>query len=288
MRNPMENRFAMNAVRMHCLVFLMGALCSQAVDAQEVPPVNVKVSAQPMGSATVYHYRIINHGAQPITALQIGFDYHGESELQKAPSGSEPGSLPPAAVASPQGWTAELNATEDSPNLDLEWSANTADGAIPPGGSLSGFSVTVPGNDMSYMNSHWTVSLNGTGAAAYSATLDTERFCCPPRLSIAATPDVLWPPNHQMFPVKIAVSVQDDVDPHPMLTLVSVDSNQAANPHDISAAIGSSTTDIGLAGARTGKDKAGRIYTITYQAKNVCGAAVQASTTVAVPHDQRR
>jgi len=285
----MEKTFAKKTIALQCLALLAGALSSQASCAQEVPPVDVKVSAQPMGSETVYHYRIINHGTQPVTALQIGFDYyHGESELQRAPSGAEPGSLPPAAVTSPQGWTAELNATEDSPNLDLEWSADTADEAIPPGGSVSGFSVTVPGNDPSYANSHWTVSLNGAGAAAYSAVLDTERFCSPPRLSIAASPSVLWPPNHQMVPVRIAVSVQDDIDLHPSITLVSVTSNEAGNPHDISAAIGTSTTDIGLASTRTGQDKAGRTYAITYQAQNVCGGQASATTSVTVPHDQRR
>lgn len=285
----MEYQFSKKAIRKRCLAVLAGALCCQAVSAQTVPPVDVKVSAQPMGNETVYHYRIINQGTQPVTAVQIGFDYyHGEAELQRAPSGSEPGSLPPAAVSSPQGWTAELVATEDSPNLDLEWSADAPSSAIPPGGSLSGFSVTVPGSDPTYTQSHWTVSLDGTGEAAYSAVLDTERFCALPRLSVAASPSVLWPPNHQMVPVKIAVSVQDDIDPKPLVTLVSVTSNQAGNPHDISAAIGTSTTDIGLVSTRTGQDKGGRVYTITYEAQNLCGGQASATTTVTVPHDRRK
>ena len=72
----MEKTFAKNKIALHCLVLLAGALCGHAAHAQEVPPVDVKVSAQPLAGQTVYHYRIINHGTQPVTAVQIGFDYY--------------------------------------------------------------------------------------------------------------------------------------------------------------------------------------------------------------------
>lgn len=285
----MEKKFAMKVASYQCVALLVGALCGGIAHAQGVPPVNVMVSAKPLGNETIYRYRIINHSKQPITALQIGFGYyHGVPELLTAPSGSEPGSMSPSAASSPAGWAVDLNATEDTSNLYLAWTANTADQAIPPGGSLFGFSVTVPGSDASYMDSHWTVSLNSSGVSAYSATLAVERFCSAPRLSIAASPDILWAPNHKMVPVKIAVSVSDEVDPNPVVALVSVKSNESGDANDISAAIGTSTTNIGLASSRTGQEKGGRIYTIKYQAQNVCGAQATTSTSVVVPHDQRK
>ncbi len=186
----MDKKPAIKFMVIQCLTCLVGAFLVGNARGQGIPPVGVMVSAQTLDNETVYRYRVVNHGKQPITALQIGFDYyHGATELLTAPFDSKPGPLPPSAASSPQGWKVNLNATEDTSNLDLEWRADTADQFIPPGGSLSGFSVTVPGSDASYMTSHWTVSLTNPGAAAYSAALAVERACSAPRLSIPASPD---------------------------------------------------------------------------------------------------
>jgi hypothetical protein len=157
--------------------------------AQEAPPVEVKVSVESVGKATLYHYRVVNSSAQPVTALQIGFDYyHGDPELTTAPAGWSPGDPAPSSAASPAGWVAAVNATEDSPKLDLEWRASEPAAAILPGQSLNGFSVVVPGSDASYSSAHWTVALDGAGASAFSAPLGIEKFCPAPRSAVAASP----------------------------------------------------------------------------------------------------
>ena len=268
------------------LVLATSALFDIAANAQQVPPVDVKVSVEPSSGFTIYHYRVVNAGTSPITALQVGFDYyHGAPELRTMPLNAQDG-LPQSSVTSPPGWNVVMNTTEETGNVDLEWGVTNPDAAIAPGSNLAGFSVTVPNSDQTYTTSHWTVSLNGGGDAAFSAPLSLERFCPAPRLSVAASPNVLWPPNHKMVKITAAISVKDDYDQNPLITLVSVVSNPSGNSGDISADVGTAATTFSVMSARKGSDKAGRVYTAIYSAKNYCGSVSTAATTVTVPHDQ--
>nr|WP_311528201.1 hypothetical protein [uncultured Ralstonia sp.] len=268
------------------LALAASVLFEVAANAQQVPPVDVKVSVEPSSGFTTYHYRVVNSGTSPITALQIGFDYyHGAPELRTTPLNYQDG-LSQSSVTSPPGWNVVMNTTEDTGNVDLEWSVTSPYSSIAPGSSLAGFSVKVPNSDDSYSTSHWTVSLNGGGDAAFSAPLSLERFCSPPRLSVALSPSSLWPPNHKMVKITAMISVKDDYDQNPLITLVSVVSNPPGASGDISADVGTAATAFNVMSARKGNDKAGRIYTATYSAKNYCGSTSTATATVAVPHDQ--
>lgn len=268
------------------LTLAAGALVGIPANAQQVPPVDVKVSVEPSSGFTIYHYRVVNSGTSPITALQIGFDYyHGTPELKTIPLNAQDG-LSRSSATSPPGWNVVMNMTEETGSVDLEWSVTNPNSSIAPGSSLAGFSVKVPNSDQSYTTSHWTVSLNGGGDAAFSAPLSLERFCSPPRLSVAVSPNVLWPPNHKMVKITAAISVKDDFDQNPLITLVSVVSNPPGNSGDISADVGTAAATFSVMSARKGGNKAGRVYTATYSAKNYCGGVSTAAATVAVPHDQ--
>jgi hypothetical protein len=91
-----------------------------------------------------------------------------------------------------------------------------------------------------------------------------------------------------MVPITATISVKDDADQNPFVTLVSIVSNEPGNPHDISAAISTAATNFSLMSARTGNNKAGRVYTITYSARNYCGSVAVATATVTVLHDERK
>jgi hypothetical protein len=269
------------------LTLAAGALFDIAANAQQVPPVDVKVSVEPSSGFTIYHYRVVNAGTRPITALQIGFDYyHGAPELQTMPLNAQENGMPQSSATSPPGWNVVMYTTEETDKVDLAWSVTNLDASIAPGSSLAGFSVKVPNSDQTYTTSHWTVSLNGGGDAAFSAPLSLERFCSPPRLAVAVSPNVLWPPNHEMVKVTAMISVKDDFDQNPLITLVSVVSNPPGNLGDISADVGTAATSFSVMSARQGNDKAGRVYSATYSAKNYCGSVSTAAATVVVPHDK--
>jgi hypothetical protein len=89
-----------------------------------------------------------------------------------------------------------------------------------------------------------------------------------------------------MVKVTAMISVKDDYDQNPLITLDSVVSNPPGDPGDISADVGTAATSFGVVSARQGNDKAGRAYIATYSAKNYCGSVSTAAATVVVPHDQ--
>jgi len=109
------------------------------------------------------------------------------------------------------------------------------------------------------------------------------------RLSV--TPELLWPANHKLVDVEATVIASDNFDPSPLVTLISVTSNEADN----GKGDGNTTNDIviiddtsfKLRAERSGRGK-GRVYTITYQATDACGNTATDSVDVRVPHDRRK
>ncbi len=142
---------------------------------------------------------------------------------------------------------------------------------------------------------NWTADFNGdcdiiadTRGGAYEPDEDGDRThidwpgedTTPPEVSISATPETLWPPNHKMRDVLIqgeATDLCSDVT----LEFTVVDEYGEVEP-DIS--------DFGeviqLKASRLGKDKDGRTYTIFVTAEDGSGNTSSASTVVLVPHDQ--
>jgi hypothetical protein len=108
-----------------------------------------------------------------------------------------------------------------------------------------------------------------------------------PSLAVAVTPDTLWPPDHRMVPIAASLSVADACDPNPIVTLVSLTSNEP----DEGLADGDTVNDIQIADPSTFLLRAersakglGRIYTATYVASDADGnTSAPVTVTVAVP-----
>ena len=106
--------------------------------------------------------------------------------------------------------------------------------------------------------------------------------------AMTVTPDLLWPPNHKYVDVTAIVTVNDNFDPNPVITLISVTSNEpddAEGPDD-----GNTINDIVIVDDYNFKLRAersdtgtGRIYTITYVVTDACGNSTTQSATVTVP-----
>jgi predicted extracellular nuclease len=110
-----------------------------------------------------------------------------------------------------------------------------------------------------------------------------------PSLEVTVTPDTLWPANHKYVDVVATVFVADNFDPNPVVTLISVTSNEADDglgdgdtPDDI-VIVDDFHFQLRAERAGAGQD---RVYTITYQATDVCGNTTVVTATVTVPHDQ--
>ena len=119
----------------------------------------------------------------------------------------------------------------------------------------------------------------------------------PPEFSLSVEPNVLWPVNHKMVEIAPTFTVSDNCDESPEVTLVSITVNEGDD------SIGDGHTDddiqinegnIYLRAERSGTGvgpstplRAGRIYTIGYQAVDDSGNVSIDTAEVVVPHDRR-
>ena len=139
--------------------------------------------------------------------------------------------------------------------------------------------------DSVHVNSEFAVQASDHDPQAAQLCVDRT----PPSLTLSLSRDNLWPADHDYVTVKAKVSVADNADSNPTLTLVSVTSNEPDN----GLGDGDLANDIiildnftfQLRAERSGTGS-GRIYTITYRTTDACGNSTTQSATVTVPHDQ--
>jgi hypothetical protein len=259
---------------------------------QQAPTVTIKAYQliQADGSAR-YKYRIVNGSTKPIVGFAIGSDYyHGVSELVEPPIGwTFDTGLAGGSVTSPQSWNAILITTEESPYLEIEW-RNTGTADIAPGRMAEGFSVVTQQPDVHYLKGNWTVFFADSTIESSLLVQDDNPNATdttPPSITVSLTPNSIWPPNGVMHTINANISVHDDVDPNPMVKLVSITCNEDLGTADIVGAnIGTDSRSFALRATRLGTDKVGRIYLVTYSATDYAGNTATATATVTVPHDK--
>jgi hypothetical protein len=306
--NPLLVRIAATCI---LLMSVAGRASAQA-------PVRVLVYGEHRGENTVYHYTVANISAGPFGNFVIGSEYNKDEDdtfprLGRLPPGwrygvtGETGSeivLDPASTTQPTGWKAMAYGQEDTGFFYLEWRVASIGAAkgVAPGQSLAGFSVAVPkkpdprlvrmpkGSEFAYLHSSFTVQVYSPTEGFKKIHGPIERQdTTPPELSLTVSPNTLWPPNHKNAPITVAVSTRDDYDPQPEIKLESITANEPLAAGDVvGAAIGTDDRSFSLKATRSGANPAGRIYTITYSAMDGSGNKATASTTVTVPHDQRK
>lgn len=116
----------------------------------------------------------------------------------------------------------------------------------------------------------------------------------PPTVMCSVTPNVLWPPNHKLVPVTATVTVVDALSGPAGFTLVSVTSSEPdSGPgaghtlNDIQGFVTGAPSTTGQLRAERSGGGPGRVYTLTYQGKDVAGNAATCAATVTVPHSGR-
>jgi hypothetical protein len=140
-----------------------------------------------------------------------------------------------------------------------------------------------------------TDASNNSGSCS---SVVTVRDTSPPVInSVAARPNILWPPNHDFVPVSITAIATDVCDATPLCSIVSVTSNEPVlgpgsgntspdwiiddpGPKASPASLG-----VHLRAERAGGG-AGRIYTVNVACADAQGNTITGSTTVTVRHDQ--
>ncbi len=133
------------------------------------------------------------------------------------------------------------------------------------------------------------VVTDSCGASDDDDVIVTVQDTTPPSIvSVSATPNVLWPPNHKMVEVVVTVEAVDVSDPAPVCYIVDVTSNEPIDgPGD-----GDTEADWEITGELTVNLRAeragvgtGRIYTLHIECTDASGNTATATVTVTVPHD---
>jgi len=104
----------------------------------------------------------------------------------------------------------------------------------------------------------------------------------PPQISLRATPEQLWPPNHRMVPIDLGRQVSDRCDAAPEVHCTATSSEPEGAEGDIAWSHG----ELSLRAERSGRGP-GRIYQITCTARDASGNESSTTTQVLVPRDQR-
>jgi hypothetical protein len=121
------------------------------------------------------------------------------------------------------------------------------------------------------------------------AIVDTR----PPSLTLALTPELLWPPNSRMVTITATVTATDACSAT-TFTLDSITKNESARQFgsfgggdDVQGAdYGTADLSFMLRASRN-PHGIGRVYTVVYTAVDASGNATTAEASVIVPHDMR-
>lgn len=168
--------------------------------------------------------------------------------------------------------------------------ASVDDGSFDPDGDEITLEQTPPGPyDLGDTDVTLTVTDDNGATDTCDAIVTVEDQEAPVITSVTANPNNLWPPNHKMVPVVLAVDATDNCDS--VCQIISVASNEPVN----GLGDGNTAPDWVITGDLTVKLRAersgtgsGRIYAITVECADSSGNSSTDTTTVTVPHDKSR
>lgn len=222
----------------------------------------------------------------------------GELRGQLIRVNSAPEVVCPAAATVECGVSVTYNANVsdiDGDAVQVVWTLNgvaveTDDfaAAAPTTNGVASYTATLPGG----INTLGLTATDSSGnVTTCSSTITVVDTIAPVIVSASVKPKVLWPPNHKMVDVKLSAVVTDACGPTTW-KIISVTSNQAVG----GKGSGNTSPDwritsnhtVSLRAERSGKGKAGRVYTIIVEATDGAGnKSARSTVTVTVPHDQR-
>jgi uncharacterized repeat protein (TIGR03803 family) len=153
---------------------------------------------------------------------------------------------------------------------------------IPPEGAAASTNLTFTASFPLGVHSVTVSASNGeTAPVTCSTTVQVQDTIPPQILSLSATPNLLWPPNHRMVPVMINAQAVDNCGPT-TCKIVSVTSNDTAGSSGGDDWLITENLSVDLRAERLGRNH-DRTYTITIECDDLAGNASFASVTVKVP-----
>jgi hypothetical protein len=195
----------------------------------------------------------------------------------------------PTTVRPVEACVTKLTAVVDDPDGDALSIVWTVDGAAYQTNFILGCHPPHPSNvelTASLPSGEHTIGLlvsDGKAAVVECSTTVTVSNPKPPRIiSIKTDPNILWPPNHKLVPVKVSVRTEGGCGPV-KCRILSVQSNEPTGPESDWVITGDLT--LLLRAERFGNGH-GRIYTIKIQCRDTAGNTSTGTAQVVVPHNR--
>jgi hypothetical protein len=155
------------------------------------------------------------------------------------------------------------------------------------GGTASGPKPTVQFSGTGVFNVNLTVS-DGTATAMCSTTV-TVQDTTPPSVTCSVTNSSLWPPNHNLVNVGLAVAATDSCSGSPPIS-VQVFSDEGDTAPTGEGNFSPDAKDIAAGTLRLRQERKGdadgRVYLVVTTATDTSGNQAHCCSTVVVPHDQ--
>ncbi|MGR9071468.1 MAG: HYR domain-containing protein [Gammaproteobacteria bacterium] len=198
----------------------------------------------------------------------------------------------PPVVNCPADAVVECSAPGGSPASDAGIAAFLAGASA---SDVCDDSLTVTNNAPGFFNLGVTPvtfgAVDDSGNTANCGASLTVQDTTPPTIdSVTASPETLWPPNHKLHDIDVAVAVSDICDTGASCEIVSIGSDEPVNGN------GDGNTDpdweiLPPLSAKLRAERAGtgdgRVYTITVRCTDGSGNTSEDTVDVTVPHDKK-
>lgn len=207
-----------------------------------------------------------------------------------------PGDATVECTGQPVPLTAQVTSASGSA-LTVTWTVNQVNvqtNLVAAGGATNALAVVLAANLVLGTNLVTVTVVDSAGSqASCDSTIIVQDTIAPVITKVTAKPGSLWPPNHKLVPINIAL-VTKEACCLDNWHIVSVTSNEAIGSGAEKKGSGNTIPDwvvtgnhgLTLRAERAGTGK-GRIYTVTVQAQDCAGnVSAPATFTVTVPHNQ--
>lgn len=234
----------------------------QRLIASLVEPQTVKIAKPvpkplPIGETTTYTFKVTNTGPE------------GDFRFTGSDDQGYRGAIAPALFHLATGQSIDVSVALNVPASAVEGTPDT---------------LTVNVESLSGSTRNFAVVLSTVVEEAADTT--------PPTInSLTASPDLLWPPNHKMRDIDLAVDVVDDLDPSPVCEVAGVASNEPIDgPGDGSTEPDWVVPDPQILAIQLRAERSGagtdRIYSVEVKCMDAAGNTSSATAAVTVPHNR--
>jgi hypothetical protein len=189
-------------------------------------------------------------------------------------------------------------APDPSPNA-LGWNNSAVSVAFEVADGASGVESSTPASPLHFggEGAGQTAVVTATDVAGNTASFTSPAIdvdATAPRCTATATPATLWPPNHALADVVVALGSDDALSGVLSTVLASAESSEADNglgdgdtADDVQGFVLGTLDTSGLLRAEREAGGSGRRYTLTYEVRDRAGNASTCAAIVSVPHNRR-